>query len=64
MKNSKDKKLKVIFISHTAGMGGSERSLLELLEDLTEYGISCHVLLPDSGLLEKYLKSCQIVSNL
>ena len=41
--------LDVCFVSHTADMGGAERSMVDLLGCLVKDDISCHVLLPRSG---------------
>ena len=51
----KVKKTLVSFFSHSSQLGGSERSLLELIKELKEKNISSHVVLPDNGPLEKEL---------
>ena len=45
-------RLKVAFISHTSGLGGAERVLLELVEGLQSRGVDCLVVLPSAGPLE------------
>lgn len=42
-------KIKILFFNHTAGLGGSERSLLELLRELQELGAICMVVVPYEG---------------
>ncbi|MFZ6034775.1 MAG: FkbM family methyltransferase [Patescibacteria group bacterium] len=46
---NKNKSINVVFFNHTAGLGGSERSLLELMKELQELGVICHVVLPYEG---------------
>jgi glycosyltransferase involved in cell wall biosynthesis/uncharacterized HAD superfamily protein/hypoxanthine phosphoribosyltransferase len=46
----------VSFISHTAGMAGAERSLLDLIDGLKKRGILSHVILPQKGPFEEELK--------
>lgn len=41
--------MRICFIAHSAGMYGAERALLELLQGLTNEGVSCRVLVPENG---------------
>ncbi|SCX63312.1 glycosyltransferase family 4 protein [Nitrosospira sp. Nsp1] len=41
--------MRVCFVSHTAGKGGAEFALLELLQGLVAEGIDCKVLVPKKG---------------
>lgn len=41
--------MRVCFVSHTAGRGGAELALLELLEGLIAQGVDCKVLVPKKG---------------
>src|SRR5262249_16839244 len=41
--------MKICFISHTAGMGGAEKVLLETVAILKGRGTECYVLLPGEG---------------
>ena len=54
---SEDAQLRVCFVSHSAGLAGAERSLLELVEMLTQMGTECSVILPYKGPLFQELKS-------
>lgn len=47
--NIQPKHIKLLIFNHTAGLGGSERSLLELIDELQEYGVICKVILPYRG---------------
>ena len=47
--------MKVCFISHTAGRGGAELSLLELIDELSQRGVECTCVLPAHGPLEDLL---------
>jgi len=50
----RQKALSVCFFSHSAGLGGAERTLLELVTELIEnYGVICTVILPEDGPLKK-----------
>ncbi len=55
-----NRQIDVCFVSHSSQKGGSERSLLELLEGLVKAGLSCHVLLPENGPLEADLKRLSV----
>jgi len=45
-----------LFFSHSSDLGGAERSLLELIKELTnEHNSMCTVILPAHGLLEEHL---------
>jgi FkbM family methyltransferase len=50
----------VCFVSHSSQKGGSERSLLELLEGLVKDGVLCHALLPENGPIEADLKRLSV----
>jgi len=52
----------ISFISHSAQLGGSERSLLELLKELIkkENNSLCHVFLPENGPLEEELEKLPV----
>ena len=50
----------ISFFSHSAHLGGSERSLLELVKDLKSKEILCHVFLPENGPLEDELKKIAV----
>lgn len=50
----------LLFFSHTAGLGGSERSLLELIKELQEQNVICHVVLPYDGPLVKKLREIAV----
>jgi glycosyltransferase involved in cell wall biosynthesis/CheY-like chemotaxis protein len=39
----------VCFVSHSGGDGGSERSMIELIDALTACGVQCRVLVPEEG---------------
>ena len=41
--------MRVCFVSHTAGKGGAEFALLELLQGLVAEGVDCKVLVPKKG---------------
>lgn len=52
----KRKSFSVLFFNHTAGLGGSERSLLQLVEKFIEKGVRCRIVLPYEGPLSKKLE--------
>jgi len=52
---SRNKKTMLVF-SHTAGLGGSERSLLEMLIELQDLGTHTHTIIPENGPLEEKLR--------
>ena len=52
--------LRVCFVAHSAGNLGAEAALLELLEALTNNGITCFVLLPCDGPFTEKLRSLKI----
>jgi FkbM family methyltransferase len=53
----KDRSLNLCFFSHSAGLYGAERSLLELVDSLTaNYGSVCTVVLPREGPLQGMLE--------
>ncbi len=49
--------MKICFVSHSAGLGGAERILLETIDVLSERRFACHVLLPGEGELARELHS-------
>ncbi|HAF62581.1 MAG TPA: hypothetical protein DCK95_09695 [Anaerolineaceae bacterium] len=52
-----DRSLSVCFFSHSSGLAGSERSLLELTSELiVDYGALCTVVLPSEGPLVESLE--------
>jgi glycosyltransferase involved in cell wall biosynthesis len=58
----KTEKMKICFISHSAGKGGAERSLLELIDALREQGVTnIFVLLPSWGPLIQELENRCVV---
>lgn len=52
--------MKVLFLSHSGFMGGAERALLELVQELRERGVQCYVLLPYWGPLGEEFKKRNI----
>ena len=53
----KNKSLSICFFSHSAQLGGSERSLLQLVTELIkDYGAICYVILPREGPLKQKLE--------
>jgi glycosyltransferase involved in cell wall biosynthesis len=52
----KKERLKILFFSHTAGLWGSERSLLELIDELLEKDVLISIVLPYEGPLIDELK--------
>ena len=53
----KERALSVLFVSHSSGMTGAERSLLELVDELiTDYWLMATVLCPDTGPLTESLR--------
>ena len=62
----KGKSLSVCFISHSSQMGGSERSLLQLIDGLQKKDVICQAILPASGPLETEMKkrsvACRVIS--
>lgn len=55
VKNATNRKYSIVFFSHSASIGGAEKSLLELLLELSSMNISCLVILPLDGTLNKEL---------
>jgi FkbM family methyltransferase len=54
---SKKKALSVLFVSHSSEMGGAERSLLELIDELTvDHWVLVTVVCPRDGVLPKALR--------
>ncbi|WP_455368971.1 glycosyltransferase [[Eubacterium] cellulosolvens] len=55
-----DKTLSLCIFSHSAQLGGSERSLLELVTELIkDYGVICYVVLPREGPLKQKLEEIE-----
>jgi len=50
-----EKTLSVAFFSHSSFLAGAERSLLDLIQDLIDKRIYCHVILPNEGPLKNEL---------
>lgn len=48
--------MKVLFFSHSAGLGGAERSLLALIDELSSMRVECAVVLPHTGPLHEALE--------
>ena len=52
-----DGKLNALFFNHSSALGGAERSLVELVRELSQdYDTRCTVVLPSAGLLEVELQ--------
>jgi len=49
--------LRVVFVSHSGSLGGAEKNLLELVENLTKKSVTCIVLLPSDGELASELRA-------
>jgi len=60
----KKERLKIIFFSHTAGLGGSERSLLELIDKLLQKDVLITVILPCNGPLKKFLDEKGVITEI
>jgi hypothetical protein len=46
----KAKSLNLLFFTHSSQLAGAERTLIQLIKELTsDYGSICTVILPDSG---------------
>jgi len=57
VQNMESEPLRALIFTHSGAMGGAERSLLELVRELTKnHGVSCMVVLPCSGPLETALQ--------
>jgi glycosyltransferase involved in cell wall biosynthesis len=56
--------LKILFFSHTAELGGSERSLLELIDKLLEKDVLITVILPYNGPLKKFLDEKGVITEI
>lgn len=52
--------IKICFISHSSGLMGAEKSLLETIKVLKEEGIKCFVLVPNQGPLVKELEKLKV----
>lgn len=53
----KTKSLNLLIFSHSSGLNGAERSLLELLDELSsDYAAICTVVFPSHGILEEKMK--------
>ncbi|MEM4204756.1 MAG: glycosyltransferase family 4 protein [Candidatus Methanomethylicaceae archaeon] len=53
--------MRVCFVGHSGGLGGAEKSLLEVLKWLNANGVACYVLLPRSGPTEEALRQLGVV---
>lgn len=53
----KKEALSITFFSHTAGIGGSERSLLSIIDYLQEKNVLCNVVVPHQGPMVSILRS-------
>lgn len=60
MSHQSNQNTKVIFLSHSSGLGGAEKSMIELVQGLVEEDVICHVLIPAEGLLSEELKKKSI----
>jgi len=56
----KNKSKLVTFFSHSSGLGGGERSMLELIKELKEKNIFSHVVLPSEGAMQKELEDMKV----
>jgi glycosyltransferase involved in cell wall biosynthesis len=54
--------VRVLFVSHSADLGGAEVTLAEGVRGLTQRGVEAHVALPESGPLEQRLSGAASVS--
>lgn len=52
--------MRVCFVSHTAGRGGAESALVELLQGLIAEGVDCKVLVPKKGPLLETLNRLDV----
>jgi len=48
--------MKVLFISHVSNKLGAARSLLDLMDGLSQKGVKCYVIMPSDGPLAEELK--------
>ncbi len=56
--------MKICFVSHTADLGGGERSLIQLVKSFSENKINCCVVLPKDGPLEQEIsKYAKIIKS-
>ncbi|MDH7476211.1 MAG: glycosyltransferase [Microgenomates group bacterium] len=55
---------KLLIFSHSSQFGGSERSLLELIDELLEMGVLIMVILPSDGPLKKLLDERPVVTEI
>lgn len=62
--NFTDKKIKVLFISHSSAMAGAERSLLLLLSNIDRNRFEPIVLFPDLGPLKELVESFNIQTHI
>ncbi|MGV8125925.1 MAG: glycosyltransferase family 4 protein [Methanothrix sp.] len=53
--------MKICFISHSSGLYGAERSLIETIKGLKKMGAECYVILPRNGPLIEELKKIGIL---
>lgn len=54
------RKMRVCFISHSSGLYGAERSLIETIKGLKNLGVECFAILPVKGPLNEELKKIGI----
>ena len=60
----KEEALLTTFFSHSSGLEGAERSLLEVLKNLPDYGALSHLICPSQGLLINELKGKAIATDI
>jgi glycosyltransferase involved in cell wall biosynthesis len=54
--------MRICFVSHSAGRGGAEKALLELLVALKERGVECFCVLPRRGPMSESLEAMDVTS--
>jgi len=54
--------MKICFVSHSAGRGGAEKALLELLVALKERGVECFCVVPGRGPMSEALDAMGVTS--
>ncbi|MGH9317804.1 MAG: hypothetical protein ACRD1P_11955, partial [Thermoanaerobaculia bacterium] len=59
-----DDRIRIVYVSHSAGLSGSERALLQLLEALDRAVIDPVVFLPQEGPLLSKLKEAAIPTRI
>jgi len=53
--------MKICFVSHTADLGGGERSLIQLVKSLKKHGMDIYVIVPRKGPLIKELRPYALI---